>query len=266
MTGLATATILVDADNTLWDTNAVYVDAQLNLLTAVERELQSPPLKGDRLAFVRLVDQGIANRHHARLRYPPRLLVQGLVAALGGATTNLAVRAALAGTPTLPGSLSEGLERDYFRDLSADPALRPGVAEGLAALKSAGATVMVVTEGGRDRVIATAGRLGIGGYIDRFVDAPKGPELFTRVLRLSAVTPRVFMVGDQLDRDIAPAKQAGAVTVYFQGNFRPSWAPDADEVIPDYTVSSFADVPALIIAHDTSTVNLHHERQQRLQS
>lgn len=124
---------------------------------------------------------------------------------------------------------------------------------------------MVVTEGGRDRVIATAGRLGIGGYIDRFVDAPKGPELFTRVLRLAAVRPPVFMVGDQLDRDIVPAKQAGAVTIYFQGNFRPSWAPDADEVVPDYTVSSFADVPALIQAHDFSTADLHSERRRRVQ-
>lgn len=138
MTSLATATILVDADNTLWDTNAVYASAQLNLLAAVEREIQSPPFEGDRLAFVRLVDQGIAGRHHSRLRYPPSLLVEGVAAALRGATTNLAVRAALAGIPVLPGEVSDRIQQNYSRDLSADPALRPGVSEGLAVLKTGG--------------------------------------------------------------------------------------------------------------------------------
>ena len=49
--------VFIDADNTLWDTDGVYADAQLALLNELEDRLgvQFPEL--DRLAFVRSIDQ-----------------------------------------------------------------------------------------------------------------------------------------------------------------------------------------------------------------
>jgi putative hydrolase of the HAD superfamily len=54
------------------------------------------------------------------------------------------------------------------------------------------------------------------------------------------------MVGDQLDRDIAPAKEAGLTTIYFPSGFKPKWMPLEAEVRPDFKIESFAEVPAIV--------------------
>ena len=90
----APATIFVDADNTLWDTDSIFADAQRNMLERVEAAASTAADSNDRLAYVRAVDQAIAERHHARLRYPPKLLVRGLAAALAGLPAERAARAA----------------------------------------------------------------------------------------------------------------------------------------------------------------------------
>jgi len=57
-----------------------------------------------------------------------------------------------------------------------------------------------------------------------------------------------FMVGDQLDRDIAPAKTAGLTTIYFPGGFKPGWHSAEEEVKPDFRIESFAEVPGIVLA------------------
>ena len=58
------------------------------------------------------------------------------------------------------------------------------------------------------------------------------------------------MIGDQLDRDIAPAKAAGLTTIFFPGGFRPKWQPAEGDVRPDYTVQDFNQAAAFVL--DTS--------------
>ena len=70
--------IVTDADNTLWDTDAVFRDAQLLLLSRVESAVGAPCPEADRLLFVRRYDQALAQNHHLHLRYPPQLLVRSV--------------------------------------------------------------------------------------------------------------------------------------------------------------------------------------------
>src|SRR5690349_8683012 len=78
------ACIYTDADNTLWDTDAVFREAQLGLLNDVENLSERSLSRSDRLEFLREYDQAIALRHHSRLKYPPSLLVRALRAGLSG--------------------------------------------------------------------------------------------------------------------------------------------------------------------------------------
>jgi putative hydrolase of the HAD superfamily len=54
------------------------------------------------------------------------------------------------------------------------------------------------------------------------------------------------MIGDQLDRDIRPAKEAGLRTIYFPGGFRPGWEVDEQSVRPDFRIDRFDAVPTIV--------------------
>lgn len=251
MSSTERATVFIDADNTLWDTNAVFADAQLGLLADVEGAIGVATGGKSDLAFVRSVDQAIASRHHAGLRYPVALLIRGLELSLGGLPAEAAARAAWSGGRNfqIDEQISKKIEQRYFDQLSAQPAIRNGVMEGLEGLRAQNALLFVVTEGAKTKVEATAERLGLAGYFERVIAAPKTPDLYRRVLRLAGTPQMAFMVGDQLDRDIGPAKSAGLRTIYFPGGFQPKWLPGVSEVNPDHIISSFAEV-ADIIEHE----------------
>jgi putative hydrolase of the HAD superfamily len=244
------ATVFVDADNTLWDTDAVYADAQTRLLDRVENAIAVKADAEDRLAYVRAIDQAIAQTHHARLRYPPKLLVQALQMALTGTEPGRAARMALRGSEGsgLSDHVVGAIEKNFFADIGRAPKLRLGVREGLAALRAAQCLVFVVTEGSRAKIQATAKRLELTELLDRIIEGSKRPELYRRVLRLTRTQEHAFMIGDQLDRDIAPAKEAGLITIYFPGGFRPHWAPEESVVKPAYRIESFSEVPSIVLA------------------
>jgi putative hydrolase of the HAD superfamily len=243
-------TVFVDADNTLWDTDAVFGDAQSALLTAVEVALGRTADAGDRLAYLRAIDQAIAHRHHAGLRYPPRLLVRATELALGGIAPDAAARAVWRGGHAycLSEDVAGAIEQRYFADLARAPALRLGVHEGLATLKEAGCLLLIVTEGAKVKAERNAELVGVMPFFERVVEGTKAPELYRRILLLTGAPSQAFMIGDQLDRDIAPAKAAGLKTIYFPGGFRPRWTPDETVVQPDHIVRTFDEVPPIILA------------------
>ncbi|KPF54088.1 hypothetical protein IP65_09825 [Novosphingobium sp. AAP1] len=245
----APATVFLDADNTLWDTDGVFAAAQLHLLAAVESAAGRQSVAEDRLAFVRAADQRIAEHHHAGLRYPPRLLIAALADALHGEDVARAARLALVGSgkERIAEDVMGVIEAAYFSDLGHAPAIRPGVEAGLLALEAAGCNVLIITEAARAKVERTAKRLGLDTHFTRIVEGAKRPDLYRRILRLTG-TREAFMVGDQLDRDIAPAKAAGLETIYFPGGFQPRWLPAVGKVGPDYTIASFAEVPDIVLA------------------
>jgi putative hydrolase of the HAD superfamily len=243
------ATLFVDADNTLWDTDAVFARAQLQLLYEVASALNEAISVDDPLAFVRSVDQALAERHHAGLRYPPLLLIRAVELALSGAPTDRAARSAWKGQPSyrLSADAAALIEQRFFAAVARSPDLRPGVAEGLDRLRAAGCLLLVISEGAKLRVERTIERLGLAGLFDRVIEAPKAPELYQRVVSLTGARDRTFMVGDQLDRDIVPARAAGITTIYFPGGFQPRWSPAIETARPDHVVASFAEVADIIL-------------------
>lgn len=241
--------MFVDADNTLWDTDGVFAKAQLNLLGAIEDVTGRKCGEIDRLAFVRVTDQRLAERHHLGLRYPPRLLVNALAAVLHGEDCERAVDRTLTGSGVVyvDDKMAAPVIESYFFDLSLLPVLRPGVEAGLLALRDAGCSVLIVTESARAKVARTAEQLGLSNCFSRIIEGVKRPDLYQRVLRLTKMSNHAFMIGDQLDRDIGPAKAAGLKTIYFPGGFRPRWTMKTDSVQPDYVVKTFAEVPSIVL-------------------
>jgi putative hydrolase of the HAD superfamily len=243
------ATIFVDADNTLWDTDSVFANAQLELLGNVERASGRQAAAEDRLAFIRSVDQALAERHHAGLRYPPHLLARGIELVLEhGHAADDAARLAWRGRPdyALDQDDVERIEATYFQDIAKQPALRAGVADGLKKLHAAGHTLLVVSEGRKAKIETIAEQLGVLKCFDRVIEGIKSAVLYRRILRLAGMPKRAFMIGDQLDRDIIPAKAAGLETIYFPGGFRPRWSLNTSDTQADHVIETFASVPDIV--------------------
>jgi putative hydrolase of the HAD superfamily len=242
--------VFVDADNTLWDTNRVYADAQLALLADVESACGQHAKAEDRLAWLRQIDQALAERHHAGLRYPPRLLARATALALKGEDISTAVRMAWSGgraESQLDDNIAFQIETAFLNRLKTPPSLREGVAQGLRALHEGGCQIVVLTEGGRDKVLSLLERHGLAELVTRVIEARKEPRLFERVVTLVRHPAIAFMIGDQLDRDIAPAKAAGITTIFFPGGFEPKWQPDEHKVEPDHKIQDFNQAAAFIL-------------------
>jgi putative hydrolase of the HAD superfamily len=246
----AQCVVFVDADNTLWDTNRIYADAQLALLAEVERACGQHAKADDRLAWLRQIDQALAERHHAGLRYPPRLLAKATALVLKGEDISTAVRMAWSGGRVgsqLDENIAFQMESAFLSRLKMLPSLRNGVAEGLRALHKGGCRIIVLTEGGRDKVLSLLEHYGLTGLVTRVIEARKESRLFKRVVALARQPAMAFMIGDQLDRDIAPAKAAGLTTIFIPGGFQPKWQPDESAVEPDRKVQEFSQAAAFVL-------------------
>ncbi|KQY25913.1 HAD family hydrolase [Rhizobium sp. Root483D2] len=246
--------VLVDADNTLWDTDGVFARAQLALVLAVQNTVGRQIPAESCLDYVRSFDQALAERHHLGLRYPPRLLIQAIALALQGLSQHEAVRRAWSdgSQSRLASETVSQIERTFFDMIASQPDLLPGVLAGLRDLAVTGTTTVVLTEGSRKRVMRTIEHHDLNGYIDRVFEAPKTARMFERVRGLARNGQTIYMIGDQLTRDIRPANEAGLKTIYVPSAFQPKWELPAGNVATFQAATFDAAASLLIQAEDES--------------
>jgi putative hydrolase of the HAD superfamily len=233
--------LFTDADNTLWDTDEVYMRAQLGLFAHLRQrlELAADPSNIDALIFIRNIDQKIAAQHPHGLKYPPSLLALGLRRALEGDTegaTNLSV---LAGENS--DDVAAAVE-EYEAALTVMPRLRQGVMQGLRSARDVARRVLVITEGKLERCVDLLARHGLSSFVSDCISVDKTVSTY-RSLALSEQS--ALMVGDQTDRDIQYAAQAGLQTCYFPGGFRPYWLQGV-KIAPDFEIRSYGEIPGLL--------------------
>ncbi len=248
--------VLIDADNTLWDTDAVYRSAQLSVLSLTEAKLNRPCPADDRLSFVRTYDQALASAHHLHLRYPPQLLVRALEAGLFGAPPAAAARNAIAGRPSVPQPMEpsavEAIVSEFVSALGQTPTLLPNVTDAVNAGKRAGFVLYVMTEGRIDRQRRLMEVHGLQSAFEGVWELTKNEAQFARLLARFPEC-RVVVVGDQPDRDIVPAKAAGCTTVFVPGPFTPDWNAGAPPAAADFLAT---DLLQAMIWCITSSANL----------
>lgn len=237
-----------DADNTLWDTDAVFRKAQTVLLSRVEADSDRTYLGSDALGFVRRLDQSLAMRHPDHLRYPISMLLDALRRVLEGESEPIAVNCALE-TTTAPPRAKRHLE-EYYATLSERPPLRPGVQQALPILHSNVSHVIVVTEGSERQIRRNLSAWNLDQYIDQVVSEKKSVALF-RHLRAEIRSNNAVMVGDQVDRDLLPASAAGYQCIWFPGGFSPSWS---NQDVHWTSISSYEQAISLIAPNS----NLHN--------
>lgn len=233
--------VLCDADNTLWDTDAVFASAQERVLELVESKVGKRCESEDRLGFVRRYDQAIATRHHLHLRYPPILLVLSLAEGLHGCAPESAAALVIAGrhpSNSVTVSNAEIMVADYLGLLNAVPRLLPRVEEGLSLARESHLALFVLTEGRVSTQQKIIERHRLSGHFEGVFEVPKNAASFER-LRERFAAARVTVIGDQPDRDIEPARQAGLSAVLVPSRFRPSWNKEDHALQASYVASDF---------------------------
>lgn len=110
--------------------------------------------------------------------------------------------------------------------------LRPGIDDLLRKLRKLDLRLSLAGNPS-DRLLAQLDRVGIGSLFDRAVDTMPGGCL---------------MVGDRLDKDIAPAKALGMVTIRFRTGRHRRQKPRGPAEMPDAEVTDVSELEAAIAA------------------
>jgi putative hydrolase of the HAD superfamily len=134
--------------------------------------------------------------------------------------------------------------------------LVPGAAQAVRRFKRAGYPLALVADSRPDtppNVLRQHGLLALFDClaISEVVGASKpDARMFRTALDALGIAPRdygrVAMVGNHLERDILGANRLGLISVFFHWNDRRRSAPQSAEETPDHTVTSIAELVALI--------------------
>ncbi|KAL8879861.1 MAG: hypothetical protein Q9198_002609 [Flavoplaca austrocitrina] len=123
--------------------------------------------------------------------------------------------------PVSEGSIIKPLLTLYRDTLLCSLKLKPGASELVSLLKSLGKTVIIITEGPQDAQTWTLKHLGIADKVDvlmtsNHVGKSKTEGLFGEVLkRLGVQAENMVFVGDNVKRDVEPARAEGIMAVLF---------------------------------------------------
>jgi putative hydrolase of the HAD superfamily len=116
----------------------------------------------------------------------------------------------------------------------------------LEVLTNRGATIVVVSESNRQDCFSWLKSFGLLPFVSSVWTGEKSRGFYEQIIRKMQSAKRIVVVGDQLERDIRPAKEAGLITVYKPSAFSPVWKNAAHEAYADYTISSFADLVRVV--------------------
>ncbi len=242
--------IISDADNTLWDTNAVFEQAQLAALaTLAERGEDAGNLGLKRLRRVDLLLTQKLGKHE----YDFEKLAIGLMLAADGFEDERAVEVVAGnGTGTDPERVVAARRfGQTFRRILSDglPPLLPGAESLFRWLKLELASVprravsVLYSEGDATRIrrIVREHKLDQGYFDLTEIVEEKNVAALDRVATrgrdiLGDEPARLICLGDSLSKDIAPAKSIGAITLYKPAGFLGRETPADPSQEPSYRV------------------------------
>lgn len=247
--------VFLDADETLWRSHNAIKPVLLRLLEDVEEKTGLSATTEDRSEFVGNITIRLAVRLGGSLSYGPEILAHVIARHLSGLTLDTAL--------VDPGALYSGLDagpvakRFNTQFFHAVPELREGVIETLETFRENSISVFILTETPLKRAQHIAAQTGVGKYVDGIISHQKTPELYRYLMStIGDENKPPLMVGDQLDRDVQFARAAGFVTAHFPGDLNPPWAPAREAARPDFTIRTFDELAAIVLAKDPPTATV----------
>lgn len=139
--------------------------------------------------------------------------------------------------------LADKISDTYTADKELAVAPVSGAIETLLNLKKAGVSLALVTNGGADVQRSKISKFGLDAIFDfiliegEFGIGKPHPSVFTTAMvRLNVAASDTWMVGDDLERDIAGAQRLGIYSIWV--DWREAGLPQSSMVLPDHIVRS----------------------------
>lgn len=259
--------LAIDGDNTLWDTNSVFEDAQRWLITSLHR---ARPSDSTTLSFelLRQVDD-LLILHKGRQEYDFQLLVLALISLRKGTTVAEAASTAMKEIQESPNSvdakLAAKISRAFYLRLQTIPPLLPSVGrslEELSRLKTCNRgrlALILFSEGNEVRIRAIleshfSGKtmFDVFHIVERktkhaLLDAQvRGSRVLESESGFSKTKTQLIVVGDSIASDIVPGNSIGAITIYIPGGYKGAEASTDEREHPRIVLKAFRELPELI--------------------
>jgi putative hydrolase of the HAD superfamily len=258
--------LIFDADNTLWDTNAVFHAAHIAMLEVFEAA-QLLTNAHHQMERLRAIDRALM-QHFGRYEYGFKNLATAVAHYYhyGVDPATAAARALTGDTQALKPTLQAAIDTAYqvhTAALTHIPPLFASVADLLVHLRAyrdvhPHIATLIFSEGHPDRLekTLTAHLIRQRNYFDDIVIEFKTTEAFQRVGQLGRQYLAVpddhevmtIVIGDSLQRDIRLANAAGFTTVYIPGSFEGQQVPQTALDHPDFQLESISELPSVLAA------------------
>lgn len=256
--------LIFDADNTLWDTNAVFHAAHVAMLGVFE-EAELLANARAQVGQLRALDRALM-RHYDRHEYDFKTLVAALAYHYlhGLSIDDAAAYAAMHGEADFDATLRALMQNAYdvhVAALTQVPPLFPGAMEILTHLHASRSrrphiSIVMFSEGHPERLERTIARHEMHQvtYFNEIVMEKKDVQSFKRVGELgrrylpdtAARNVTTVVIGDSLQRDIRYANEAGFTTVYIPSQFQGVEIPQSAVEQPDFQIASLLELPSVL--------------------
>lgn len=268
---IAPSALVLDADNTLWDTNRVFETARQQMLAILVAATEEASAKDATPEVIRDLARSLSLPESERELDVIARATAFFLCADGpddeAKRVEWAARRAQTGAVPDTGANESKIREaaDAFRaTLRTVPPLLPGADDLLNAVRTwradrpAHRRSVLFSEGQPDRldVAFEAYDIGTGRHFDDIVLREKTPDAFS-TLRTSieaalehadpgSLGADIVVVGDSLRRDIQPANVAGCTTIYCPGDYKGHQTPSTPDEEPDYVVSTLEKVRSIL--------------------
>jgi len=251
--------LIIDGDNTLWDTNAVFKNAQLNMLNCLRKEI---PKIDPETEFFRLRDfDDILIKHYNKHEYDFSVLALSLYLYYKGSEKHEAIQKAF---ETFEKKLHvEGMDftmkcgNKFKEDLRKVPPLFKGAEETLEILKKHACVIILSSEGDKNRVRKIIQYYSMERYFDHILNGRKSVEQFKEAKKIGIKIwrenhpedreiPKTIVIGDLLDRDILFGNQIDAVTVYKPSGYKGHEIPKNENEKPNYEINEIDEIIGIL--------------------
>jgi FMN phosphatase YigB (HAD superfamily) len=247
--------LIVDGDNTLWDTNVIFENAQLNMLRNLNKEnLNIDP--ETEISRLREFDDVLV-RHYNKHEYDFSVLALSLYSFYKGLERDEAIRRACEAFEK-----KLDIERMDFaikcgnkfkEELRKFPPLFKDAKETLETLKQHDCVIILSSEGDKERVRRILRYYSMESYFDHVLNGRKSVEQFKEARKIGIQIwrmkhledkkiPKIMVVGDLLDRDIQFGNLIGAITVYKPGGYKGHQTPRNENEKPNYQIKEMHEV------------------------